>query len=111
MIFVDAGAWYALATPLDPDHESAKLLAAAANEAFVTSDYIVDELLTLFTVRAAKAEGNRMVARRAGARRYRFGPGFRGGFSKRRTNLRAVQRQRVELYGLHELRLDSTPAS
>ena len=57
MIFVDAGAWYALATPLDPDHESAKLLAAAANEAFVTSDYIVDELLTLFTVARQKPKG------------------------------------------------------
>lgn len=57
MIFVDAGAWYALATPSDPDHDSAKLLAASINEPFVTSDYIVDELLTLFLVRRQKSKG------------------------------------------------------
>ena len=57
MIFVDAGAWYALATPSDPDHDSAKLFAASINEPFVTSDYIVDELLTLFTVRRQKSKG------------------------------------------------------
>ena len=57
MIFVDAGAWYALATPSDPDHESAKVFTASINESFVTSDYIVDELLTLFTVRRQKPKG------------------------------------------------------
>ncbi len=55
MIFVDSGAWYALATPSDPDHNSAKVFAASVAEPFVTSDYIVDELLTLFTVRRRKA--------------------------------------------------------
>jgi predicted nucleic acid-binding protein len=57
MIFVDSGAWYALANPSDPDHEAAKLFVASTNETFVTSDYIVDELLTLFAVRRQKTKG------------------------------------------------------
>jgi len=57
MIFVDTGAWYALATPSDPDHDQAKGFAASISEPFVTSDYIVDELLTLFGVRGQKAKG------------------------------------------------------
>ena len=57
MIFVDAGAWYALATPSDPDHAQAKLFAASIAEPFITSDYIVDELLTLFGVRRQKPRG------------------------------------------------------
>ena len=57
MIFVDTGAWFALATPSDPDHERAQALVAANSEPFVTSDYVVDELLTLFAVRGQKLKG------------------------------------------------------
>ena len=57
MIFVDTGAWYALAIRTDPDHLAAKQLAASAGAPFVTSDYIVDELLTLFSVREQKQRG------------------------------------------------------
>jgi hypothetical protein len=57
MIFVDTVAWYALATPGDADHESAKALLASIDELLLTSDYVVDELLTLFIVRGQKSQG------------------------------------------------------
>lgn len=57
MIFVDTGAWYALATPSDPDHEAAKTFLSAVTEPLLTSEYIVDELLTLFAVRGQKSKG------------------------------------------------------
>lgn len=57
MIFVDTGAWYALATPADPDHESAKGFVASINEPLLTTDFVVDELLTLFVVRGQKSKG------------------------------------------------------
>ena len=52
MIFVDTGAWYALAVPSDTDHAQAKSFLYAIDEQLITTDYIVDELLTLLTVRA-----------------------------------------------------------
>lgn len=57
MIFVDTGAWYALATPGDQDHELAKALLASNPDVLLTSDYIVDELLTLFVARGQKSKG------------------------------------------------------
>ena len=57
MIFVDTGAWYALAMPADPDHESAKGVLASINEPLLTTDCVVDELLTLFVVRGRKSKG------------------------------------------------------
>lgn len=57
MIFVDTGAWYALAVPSDVDHQQAKSFLASVDEPLITTDYIVDELLTLFTVRGEKAKG------------------------------------------------------
>jgi predicted nucleic acid-binding protein len=57
MVFVDTGAWFALSVQSDPDHSSAKDFVAQNREVLVTSDYIVDELLTLFIVRREKAKG------------------------------------------------------
>lgn len=57
MIFVDTGAWYAFAIPSDPDHEQAKEILGNSTEPLVTSDYVVDELLTLFAVRGQKPKG------------------------------------------------------
>lgn len=48
MIFVDTGAWYALFVPRDPDHARASAWIADNREPLVTTDYVVDELLTLF---------------------------------------------------------------
>jgi predicted nucleic acid-binding protein len=57
MIFVDTGAWYALAVPSDPDHDQAKACIEASAAPLVTSDFVIDELLTLFVVRGRKSAG------------------------------------------------------
>jgi len=51
MIFVDTGIWYAANVPEDPDHHDARELLLSAGSDLVTTDYIVDELLTLLVVR------------------------------------------------------------
>jgi uncharacterized protein len=50
-IFVDTGAWFALSVPSDPDHAAAVAFVRTNNERLVTSDYVYDELLTLFRTR------------------------------------------------------------
>ncbi len=50
-IFVDSGAWYAASVPSDPDHPAASSFLRSNIEPLVTSDYIYDELLTLFRAR------------------------------------------------------------
>jgi uncharacterized protein len=57
MVFVDTGAWFALSVSSDPDHEAVKRFIADNREPLVTSDYVIDELLTLFVVRQEKATG------------------------------------------------------
>src|SRR5687768_10754832 len=61
MIFVDTGIWYAANVPEDSDHQSARNLLLSASSDLVTTDYVVDELLTLLTVR-----GHRTIAKRVG---------------------------------------------
>lgn len=51
MILVDTGAWFALSVPGDPDHLAAKTFVEANDQRLLSTDYIVDELLTLFRVR------------------------------------------------------------
>jgi predicted nucleic acid-binding protein len=50
-VFVDTGAWYAASVPSDPDHLAAATFILSNKERLVTSDYIYDELLTLFRSR------------------------------------------------------------
>jgi predicted nucleic acid-binding protein len=57
MVFVDTGAWFALSVISDPDHAAAKDFIEQNRDVLVTSDYVVDELLTLFIVRRAKVKG------------------------------------------------------
>jgi predicted nucleic acid-binding protein len=57
MIFVDTGAWYAIDERTDPDHERAKAVFLSNRQPFVTSDYVIGELLTLFAVRGQKRLG------------------------------------------------------
>jgi predicted nucleic acid-binding protein len=47
MIFVDSGAWYALLVMNDSNHQAAEQWFNANNERLITSDYILDESLTL----------------------------------------------------------------
>lgn len=51
MIFVDTGAWFAAFVPNDADHAAADAWLEANTEPLVTTDYIVDELLTLLKMR------------------------------------------------------------
>lgn len=61
MILVDTGAWYALSVASDPDHERASRFVAENRERLVTTDYVVDELLTLFRIRRQYAEAIRWL--------------------------------------------------
>lgn len=63
MIFVDTGAWFAATVPTDPDHPAASLWLAVNSEPLLTTDYIVDETLTLL-----RARGERRRAVLVGAR-------------------------------------------
>lgn len=51
MIFVDTSAWFALTAPGDPHHQDARRLIQGAVDRLVTTDYVVDETLTLLKVR------------------------------------------------------------
>ena len=51
MIFVDTGAWFAAFVPNDADHAAAAAWLETNTEVLVTTDYIVDELLTLLKMR------------------------------------------------------------
>jgi predicted nucleic acid-binding protein len=51
MIFVDTGAWYALFVPTDRDHLAAESWFDQNKQSLITTDYIIDELLTLLRVR------------------------------------------------------------
>ncbi len=51
MIFVDTGAWFARFVPDDPHHDRVSDWFAANGELLVTTDYCVDETLTLLATR------------------------------------------------------------
>lgn len=51
MVFVDTGAWFAAFVPNDPDHAAADAWLAQNRELLVTTDYVLDELLTLLKIR------------------------------------------------------------
>lgn len=50
-VFVDTGAWFARFVPTDPDHPAAKVWLDRNTQPLITTDYVVDELLTLLKVR------------------------------------------------------------
>ncbi|MFL6257319.1 MAG: type II toxin-antitoxin system VapC family toxin [Pyrinomonadaceae bacterium] len=58
MIFVDTGAWFAAVVPSDPDHSAASRWLAGNAETLLTTDYVVDETLTLLR---ARGEGRRAL--------------------------------------------------
>ncbi len=61
MIFVDTGAWFALLVPHDRDHSVAESWLERNAQPLVTTDYVIDELLTLLRMR-----GEEQRALRAG---------------------------------------------
>ena len=60
MIFVDTTAWYASVVPTDRDHASASNWLSSNTEQLVTTDYIVDETLTLLRARGHNARAIRL---------------------------------------------------
>jgi uncharacterized protein len=65
MIFVDSGAWFAVYSLRDVNHPLAMSTIRAIREPTVTTDYVVDETLTLLRARGenhrAMVFGNRVV--------------------------------------------------
>jgi uncharacterized protein len=51
MVFVDTGAWYAWFVPGDPDHGRVESWFASNTEPYLTTDYCIDETLTLLVAR------------------------------------------------------------
>jgi uncharacterized protein len=51
MTFVDTGAWAALFVPADPLHDAAREWLRENRDRLITSDYVVDEVLTLLKTR------------------------------------------------------------
>lgn len=47
MIFVDTGAWFASVVPSDSDHAAAVRWLSENTESLLTTDYVIDETLTL----------------------------------------------------------------
>lgn len=50
-IFVDTGAWFARFVPSDPDHQAVREWLERNRQPLLTTDYVLDELLTLLKVR------------------------------------------------------------
>ena len=51
MIFVDTGAWYAGVVPDDDNHQAARQWLDSNTQPLLTTDYIIDETLTLLKMR------------------------------------------------------------
>ena len=51
MIFVDTSAWFAFFVPTDPDHRRTRDWIGGRREAVLTTDYCIDETLTLMAAR------------------------------------------------------------
>ena len=50
-VFVDTGAWFAYFVRRDADHQAARAWMRQNRQPLVTTDYILDELLTLLKIR------------------------------------------------------------
>ena len=62
MVFVNTSAWFATVVPSDPNHSHAANWLAANSEVLLTTDYIIDETLTLL-----RARGERQRAKLLGS--------------------------------------------
>ena len=63
MIFVDTGAWFAVAVRNDPDHGGAMHWLRSNHEPLVTTDYILAETVTLLRMRDKTIRGHRLASR------------------------------------------------
>jgi uncharacterized protein len=51
MIFVDTGAWFAMTVPSDPNYSTARAWMQQNPSSLLTTDYVIDETLTLLRAR------------------------------------------------------------
>jgi len=65
VIFIDTGAWFAVAVRDDPDHVAAMRWLARNREPLVTTDYVLAETATLIRMRDKTARGHRLAVRLA----------------------------------------------
>jgi predicted nucleic acid-binding protein len=63
MVFVDTGAWFAKFVPEDPQHAHVEAWFNSTTDRLITTDYCIDETLTLLVARHRLARA--MVAGRA----------------------------------------------
>jgi predicted nucleic acid-binding protein len=63
VIFVDTGAWFALAVRNDPDYVAAIAWLETNHEPLVTTDYILAETATLLRMRDKTIRGHRLAVR------------------------------------------------
>jgi uncharacterized protein len=56
MVFVDTGAWFALYVPSDPNHDRVQDWVRSNRTALLTTDYCIDETLTLLVHRRRPAK-------------------------------------------------------
>jgi predicted nucleic acid-binding protein len=54
MIFVDTSAWYAAYVPSDPNNKSVLAELKRSTDPVVTSDFVIDETITLLQVRGER---------------------------------------------------------
>ncbi len=59
-VFVDTGAWFAAFVPTDPDHAGARHWLDQNTAPLLTTDYVIDELLTLLLVRGERVRALRI---------------------------------------------------
>ena len=60
MIFADTGGWFAITIPTDPYYVAATQWFALNRQSLVTTDYVVDETLTLIRARGQNNRANVM---------------------------------------------------
>jgi predicted nucleic acid-binding protein len=54
LTFVDTGVWYASVVPTDPKHVAVRSWLRANNPPLVTTDFVIDETLTLLRMRGQR---------------------------------------------------------
>lgn len=54
MVFVDTSAWFPAVAPSDPNHPQAANWLATNSEVLITTDYKIDETLTLLRARGER---------------------------------------------------------
>lgn len=63
MTFFDTSAWFASTVPRDGRHADASAWLAACTQPLATTDFVVDETLTLLRVRGESVRANRLGER------------------------------------------------